>query len=162
MAKDLTSFTLKIAVKADQQTIYNAWTQCCEIEKWFLQTCIFKDANGNSLSAAENLHAGCNYDWTWFLYDETEHGSIKEANGKDHFQFTFAGDCLVDIRLQQIGAYTQVALTQSNIPTDEASLFNIRIGCNQGWTFYLANLKSFYENGIDLRNKEAELKGLNN
>jgi hypothetical protein len=32
----------------------------------------------------------------------------------------------------------------------------------EGWTFYLTNLKSFYETGYDLRYKNPELRGINN
>ena len=36
------------------------------------------------------------------------------------------------------------------------------IGCGEGWTFYLANLKSMLEGGIDLRNKNDKIKGVIN
>jgi hypothetical protein len=32
----------------------------------------------------------------------------------------------------------------------------------EGWVFYLANLKSFPEGGIDLRNKNEKLKSVIN
>ena len=87
---------------------------------------------------------------------------ISKIIGKDFFQFSFAGDCKVDVQLKETGEHVLVTLTQHNIPTDEESKFNIRIGCLEGWTFYLANLKCFYETGYDLRNKIPELKGVNN
>jgi hypothetical protein len=74
----------------------------------------------------------------------------------------FAGECIVDVTLTEVGESILVTLKQYNIPTDENSKFNIRIGCFQGWTFYLLNLKSYYETGYDLRNKDPELKGVNN
>ncbi len=162
MAQDWTSFTLKIGVKSSLGTIYNAWTKSSEIEKWFLATCKYKNAADTELEHHQNATAGCSYEWTWYLYNVLEKGTITQANGKDFFQFSFAGDCLVDIQLKEMGENILVTLTQHNIPTDEASKFNIRIGCLQGWTFYLANLKSLYENGSDLRNKTPELKGVNN
>ncbi|MGB7068667.1 MAG: hypothetical protein WBD22_04175 [Pyrinomonadaceae bacterium] len=36
------------------------------------------------------------------------------------------------------------------------------IECGLGWTFYLTNLKSFLEGGIDLRNKNDNLHGVIN
>lgn len=158
MAQDWTSFTLSIGVKSTLEMIYNAWTKSTEIEKWFLETCKY-----HNTESTQNVTAESEYEWTWYLYDELEKGKITQANGKDFFQFSFAGECLVDIQLKEIGENILVTLTQHNIPTDEKSKFSIRIGCLEGWTFYLANLKSFYETGYDLRNKNnPELKGINN
>lgn len=162
MKQDWTSFTVTIAVKASIEQIYNAWTKAIEIEKWFLQTCNYKTQGDEHYQPEMNVEINALYEWTWYLYDTVEHGKITQANGKDFFQFTFAGDCLVDIQLKQVGENSIVTLKQHNIPTDEKSKFNIRIGCYQGWTFYLANLKSVIETGYDLRNRDPELMGLNN
>lgn len=162
MAKDWTSFELKIAVKAAMQDLYHAWTTAEQVEKWFLQECTYLN-DGAKIAAAQAVQAGCTYAWRWYFYDETEYGDIREANGKDFLQFSFAGNCLVDVQLEAAGEYTLLRLRQHNIPTDEASQFGIRIGCVEGWTFYLTNLKSVYEHGHDLRNKtHAELRGVNN
>ena len=162
MAQDWTSFTANIAVKSTLGIIYNAWTKSSEIEKWFLETCTYKDENNRIIDSNVNVKPENVYEWTWYLYDILEKGKITQANGKDFFQFTFAGDCLVDVQLKEMEESILVKLKQHNIPTDENSKFNIRIGCLQGWTFYLLNLKSFYETGYDLRNKIPELKGVNN
>ncbi len=161
MAQDWTSFTLNIGVKSTLKEMNDAWTKSEKIEQWFLATCEYFDGN-QSINKSKNVEADNTYEWTWFLYDILEKGTVTEANGKDFIQFTFAGDCLVDIELIQKGDYVLVTLTQKDIPTDEKSKFNIRIGCMQGWTFYLVNLKSFYETGYDLRNRTPELKGINN
>ncbi len=55
-----------------------------------------------------------------------------------------------------------VELTQKNIPTDDESKQDIRLGCDSGWSFFLVNLKSIYEGGLDLRNKNADLKRMIN
>lgn len=161
MKQDWTSFTVNIGVKSTLKEMYDAWTKPEKIEQWFLETCKYIDGN-QPIDKSKNAEANNTYEWTWYLYDELEKGKITHANGKDFFQFSFAGDCLVDVHLKEIGENILVTLKQHNIPTDENSKFNIRIGCFGGWTFYLANLKSFYENGCDLRNKNPELKGINN
>lgn len=162
MVQDWTTFTVNIAVKSSLNTIYNAWTKASEIEKWFLKTCTYKDEKSKTVDRTINAKPEYTYEWTWYLYDILEKGKITEANGKDSFQFTFAGDCIVEVKLEEVEESILVTLKQHNIPTDEKSKFNIRIGCLQGWTFYLINLKSFYETGYDLRNKNPNLKGVNN
>ena len=157
-----TTFTIKIAVKASLIDIYNAWSKPVAIEQWFLSKAEYFDADNNLINRDSNVEKGYTYKWSWYLYDIVEDGKITEANGKDFFQFTFAGECLVDIRLTTQGEYTVVELTQKNIPTDDDSKQNIRLGCHSGWSFYLVNLKSFYEGGADLRNKNPDLKGMLN
>ncbi|MCH8011511.1 MAG: SRPBCC domain-containing protein [Candidatus Marinimicrobia bacterium] len=157
-----TTFTRKIAVKAKLSDIYDAWTIPSEIEKWFLSNANYYDENTNPIERESNIEKDHSYEWSWYLYDIVEKGKITEANGKDFLQFTFAGECIVDIKLIQQKEYVVVELTQKNIPEDDESKRNIRLGCDSGWSFFLVNLKSVYEGGLDLRNKNADLKGMIN
>lgn len=154
---DWTKFTKKIAIKAPLSYIYKAWTTTAEIENWFLSKAVFLDSNGQSIQSTMPIENGFTYEWNWYLYQETERGTILQANGIDYLQFTFAGDCIVDITLSIQNEYTIVELTQKNIPVDENSKKNIRLGCASGWSFFLVNLKSVYEGGLDLRNKDTSL-----
>ena len=81
---------------------------------------------------------------------------------KDFFKFSFgkAGNCTVRIFKEQ--EETIVELLQDNIPDDEQGKQFWHVGCKTGWTFYLANMKSLYENGIDLRNKNEKLQQMLN
>jgi uncharacterized protein YndB with AHSA1/START domain len=160
---DWTSFSKRIAVNAPLPDIYNAWTRASDIEKWFLSRALFFDANKKPIPSASNTESGNTYEWRWHAQDFEEHGKITAANGKDLLQFTFAGDCIVEVRLTEKNGSVWVELTQKNIPTDNASRQGIRLGCDAGWSFYLVNLKSVYEGGLDLRNKDPEFKaGVNN
>jgi Activator of Hsp90 ATPase homolog 1-like protein len=159
---DWTAFTRKIAIRANLSDIYNAWTKASEIEKWFLSKAVFTDINGTQIGKNNPIEKGFTYEWNWYLYDTTENGKITDTNGKDFIQFTFAGNCLVDIKLSIQDNYVIVELTQKNIPTDDDSKQGIRLGCDSGWSFFLVNLKSVYEAGLDLRNKDTSLKGMLN
>ncbi len=158
---DWTSFTKKIAVKADIGVVYNAWTKAGELEKWFLERVKFMEGV-TRVSSAENAVAGTSYEWFWYLYKDPMKGRIIQANGKDFLQFTFEGECLVDVRLSEDKGYTIIELKHYNIPTDDDSKKFIRLGCSHGWAFYLVNLKSVYEGGIDLRNKDENLRAMIN
>ena len=87
-----------------------------------------------------------------------EYGEVLDGNGKDVFKFSFgkAGNCTVRIYMEQ--GETVVELVQDNIPTDEQGMYYWHVGCKTGWTFYMANMKSLYEGGIDLRNKNVNLE----
>lgn len=155
-------FTRRIEIKSTLSIIYNAWTIPEEIEKWFLSSGRFFDDEGKEIARNSNIEGGNKYEWNWHLFTETEYGKITQANGKDFLQFTFAGACIVDIKLSMLDEYVIVELTQKNIPTDDNSKLNIRLGCDSGWSFYLVNLKSHYENGNDLRNKNPNFKRMIN
>lgn len=154
---DWTSFTKRIAVKSTLSEIYNAWTKASELEKWFLKKVDFYNLDKTSFehnaTVVENIH----YVWYWYSYDEPMEGTIMSVNGKDFIQFTFEGECLVDVRLEDIDEYVIVTLRHHNIPLDNNSKQYVRLGCSNGWTFYLTNLKSIYEGGLDLRNKDEKL-----
>lgn len=156
------SFTKKIAIKSTMSELYDAWTVSEKIENWFLSEATFYNTDGEALATNQPVTKGGAYKWEWYLYDDVERGRITEANGSDYLQFTFAGECLVDIKLTQIGDSVLVELTQKNIPTDDKSKQGIRLGCASGWSFFLVNLKSVYEGGLDLRNKDESLKGMLN
>lgn len=159
---DWTSFTKKIAINAPLADIYNAWTRAHELEQWFLEKVIFADSTETVLDPNINVYAGCTYNWFWYLYKDPMPGIIKKANGKDFLQFSFEGECLVDVKLTEKEGYTIVELKQYNIPLDEHSKQFIRLGCASGWAFYLVNLKSVYEHGLDLRNKDENLQPMIN
>jgi len=159
---DWTSFTKRIAIKAKMADIYNAFTKSNELEKWFLEKASFFNTHKEPISKYINASTDIGYEWLWYLYPDPMKGSYKSANGKDFIQFTFEGECLVDIKLSEIHGYTLVELKHHNIPGDDQSKQFIRLGCSSGWHFYLTNLKSVYEGGIDLRNKDKHLEPMLN
>lgn len=159
---DWSSFNIKIAIKANLKAVYDAWTKASKLEKWFLSEAEFSDENKILIDKETNALKGDQYKWIWYLYDEAEYGKIKETNGLDFLRFTFAGNCVVEIKFREEFEYVIVELTQKNIPTDEASKRNLRLGCHNGWSFYLINLKSVLEGGLDLRNKDNRFKPMLN
>ncbi|MBP6334500.1 MAG: SRPBCC domain-containing protein [Bacteroidia bacterium] len=159
---DWTKFTKKILIKSDVKTVYDAWTKSEELEKWFLSKAKFTTPNNQTIPASENAKAGNSYEWNWYVQDSHEEGKVISANGHDCFEFSFAGNCKVQINLKNIKNQVSVELVQSDIPLDDNAKENIRLGCAFGWTFYLINLKSTLEGGLDLRNKDSEITGLVN
>lgn len=155
-------FTKRIKIKSDLTTVYNSWTRSEELEKWFLSKATFYNADNVNVPPATNVLAGSKYEWNWFAQNYFEQGTVTQTNGKNFIEFTFAGDCKVQIKLKKENEYVLVELTHKEIPLDDNSKENIRLGCAFGWTFYLINLKSILEGGIDLRNKDKELVGVVN
>jgi uncharacterized protein YndB with AHSA1/START domain len=160
MKPDWSKFTKRIPVTATTRAIYNAWAIPEEIEKWFLAKAEYITEGSTYRPKFERVKAGDSYTWRWHGYADgaPETGKIVEANGHNTFSFTFADNCLVEVNILPEKSERIVQLTQKKIAPDEQ--LRLYIGCGEGWTFYLANLKSILEGGIDLRNKNDKIKGV--
>ena len=153
---DWTKFKKRISINSNFEEIFNAWTTQEKLEQWFLSKADFKsnkDVSKNRFSEIENKDS---YTWMWYGSDNIAEGVILENNKKDYVRFTFLG-CEVSVQIKIEKGENMVELTQYNIPVDETSTMNYFVGCTRGWTFYLTNLKSILEGGIDLRNKNNNL-----
>lgn len=161
---DWSKFTRKININASVEAIYDAWTIPLQLERWFLREATFKRSNGTLREKFLHLHKGDTYHWLWHGYPDTivEKGEVLQANEKDKLQFSFTAGGIVTVDIGEALGETIVMLTQEKIPTDEKGKSNYHIGCLTGWTFYLANLKSILEGGVDLRNKNTTLVNMVN
>ena len=106
------------------------------------------------------ISEGSSYTWRWYNWDGQEDGEVLMANGKDQLEFTFAGKSRVSVQLIPEGELVLVVLKQYHIPTDEESKLHIHVGCSNGWTFWLANLKAWLEHGILLHEREVDLRNV--
>lgn len=159
-----TSFTLRIPVNASPEKLYWCWSTREGMEYWFLRLSEYKSKDSVHLKPEEKVQPGDTYRWLWHGWpDETvETGTILGANGTDFFRFSFgkAGNC--SVRIYREGESQLVELIQEDIPDTEEGKQYWHLGCKTGWTFYLSNLKSLLEGGIDLRNKNGQLKNVLN
>lgn len=161
---DWNRFTVRIDVNAPVEKLYAAWATRAGMEYWFLRLSEYKKPDGSLRSKDEFVQKGDSYKWLWHGWpdDTVEHGQVLDCNGSNFFKFSFgkAGNCSVTIKREE-GIHI-VELVQDNIPTDEHGMQYWHLGCKTGWTFYLANMKSLYEGGIDLRNKNERLQQMLN
>lgn len=157
-------FVVRVPINASGERLYDAWCTRKGIEHWFLRMSEYRSPDGELRKDDEPVEAGDSYAWRWHGWpDEVEeHGKILEANGKDLFRFSFgdAGNCTVQIKEES--GQTILELTQSEIPTDEHGKQYWHVGCKTGWTFHLTNMKSIFEGGADLRNKDESVKNVIN
>jgi uncharacterized protein YndB with AHSA1/START domain len=161
---DWSRFTVRINVAAPEPSLYNAWATKDGMESWFLRLCDYQRPGAGALDEEEKVKAGDSYTWRWFGYpdDVVEHGSIIEANGSDTLRFTFGKAGICTMRIYNENDARILELEQEDIPADEHGRMYYHVDCKTGWTFYLANLKSLYEGGIDLRNRNEALKNMCN
>jgi uncharacterized protein YndB with AHSA1/START domain len=157
---DWSRFVTRINVNAPIEKLYWCWATREGMEYWFLRLSEFTKPDGTLRANGDLVQQGDVYRWRWHGWSDetTEDGTILEANGKDLLKFSFgkAGNCSVTLKNE--AGENLVELVQDEIPTDEQGMHYWHLGCKTGWTFYLANLKSLLEGGIDLRNKNEKLQ----
>lgn len=153
-------FIKRIPIKAPPKAIYDAWATQQGLESWFLRLAQFTKADGVVRSKNSQVETGDTYKWRWFGYSDaaTEEEKILGTNGWDQLQFSFSGGCIVTVSIKQEEGETICELVQDMPMKDENEQQHFYIECSKGWTFYMSNLKSILEGGIDLRNKNIALE----
>jgi uncharacterized protein YndB with AHSA1/START domain len=158
------SFTVRIPVNASIEKLYWCWATRAGMEYWFLRLSEYRKQDGSLRNEDEFVQQSDTYNWLWHGWgdDTVELGTILACNGKDFLKFSFgkAGNCAVTIKEE--AAQTIVELVQDEIPSDERGMQYYHVGCKTGWTFYFTNLKSLLEGGVDLLNRNADLKNVIN
>ena len=158
------TFIKSIPIKASADKLYAAFATRSGMESWFLRRSEYRHPQGALLANDELANEGDEYSWLWHGYPDevNENGKVLRANGNSIFEFTFnanaTNNMIVEVTIIPRSEECIVSLRQYNIPTDEEGKINFHIGCMEGWVFYLANLKSVMEGGIDLRNKNPGIK----
>ena len=160
---DRRQFKKRVVVRSPIDVVYRAFATSRGLESWFLRKAEFTSRSGKIRRAEEGIENGDVYEWFWHGWPDevAERKKILETNGKDIIRFTFSGDSVVSVSIKQYKAVTVVELVQQ-IPEGNDPDLELRIGCDTGWTFYLTNLKSVLEGGLDLRNKDVLQKDVVN
>ena len=160
----LTKFIKRISIHVSPRKVFEAWSTQSGLESWFLRRAEFTDADGKKRERDESIQKGDQYLWIWHGYgdDVFEQRTILNSNGTDSLSFEFTGQCIVTVNVKTERGETICELVQERIPFSDDITDHLYVLCGEGWTFYLTNLKSILEGGIDLRNKNLELTKLVN
>lgn len=149
-------FTRSIFINAPRSKVFDAWTIPEQIETWFLEKAIFLDRTGLDRPKNERIQNEDRYQWKWWNYGVVEEGRVQTIDQEMRFiDFLFVGEkCPVRVIFKDLGEKTLVQLSQSQIPWDDKSKAQIHMGCSQGWSFWMVNLKAWLEHGVILHEKE--------
>jgi uncharacterized protein YndB with AHSA1/START domain len=152
-------FSKRITIKAPSKAIYDAWTTQQGLESWFLRQAKFIAPDGSLRPKNQSIQPGDRYEWLWHGYDDSviEKNEVLAVNGWDQLSFNFSGGCVVNVHVRQENGETLCELLQQMPMDEEKDQQYFYIECGKGWTFYLTNLKSILEGGIDLRNKNVHI-----
>ena len=158
-AHNWNQFNLRVPIKATTGEIFQKWVSQEGLESWFLRKAAFTKKDGSARSRESMIEKEDSYEWLWHGWSDevVERGTVLEQNNKNDLAFTFGKAGKVKVSVKEEKGESILELKQFDIPTDAESQVLYHIGCTKGWLFYLTNLKSILEGGIDLRNRNAEL-----
>ena len=147
---DLNEFRHSIYLDAALEEVYMFAASAAGICKWFMGTAVYTESDGRELGSNENASRGCSFSWKWLEKDLEIEGRVLEAAENKKFSFTFGKSFEVSFMLEDSGGRVLFTLHQKYAAGGEKNDF-AHINCCTCWVFFLTNLKSVIENGIDLR-----------
>lgn len=141
MAKpyDWTQFTQRVLIKAPPLRVFKAWTDPAEIVRWFTVKAELEPRKGGRLY------------FEWLAGDKFE-GKIIRVRKPNLLVFPFGSKGEeVEVKISKVKGGSLVELRQYGMKTSPNDKVSMHLGCQTGWTFFLANLKAWLEHKIDLR-----------
>jgi hypothetical protein len=130
---------------------------------WFISECEYVSSDGIIKDKNEIAAEGDKFIWKWLNKDLKIEGKVLNSIIPERFEFTFGPMYEVCINLSEDETGVRVELNQKrkNVfsPVSETrdisnEDFNF-LNCCVCWVFFLTNLKSVIEFGIDLREKNV-------
>ena len=141
---DWTQFTVKVDIKAAPRKVFQAWTDQRKIVKWFVEKAIIEPKKNGRLYLE------------WLTCDKSDDKIIAvRQDSLFHFPFGPNGE-QVKVKFKKVKGGTVCEIHQFNMKTGPRDKVYWHMGCKNGWTFFLANLKAYLEHGIDLRSRDPK------
>ncbi|MBT4098114.1 MAG: SRPBCC domain-containing protein [Gemmatimonadetes bacterium] len=139
---DWSRFEITFFYYAPLEKVYRAWATPAGMESFYIKECRTAGPKDELVSAGEQY---------LFRYVQPfEHdGSFLRVEENKSLAFTF-GSMQVNVSFEAIDAGTKVVLCQSGIEDQVMSHMN----CRSCWLYFMTNLKSVLEHGLDLRDHD--------
>ncbi|MDZ4722729.1 MAG: SRPBCC domain-containing protein [candidate division Zixibacteria bacterium] len=135
---DWTQFSLKIEITVPTDKAFAAWVDEKVINKWFAYGSTVDPQKGGEYTLVN-------------LDGDKLTTTIREIKKDRVLRIGFINKTEVEITFTKIKTGTRIELRQTGIKTTPAEIVETHLGCRQGWTFFLTNLKAFLEHKVDLR-----------
>lgn len=171
---DWSQFQLGIYIRATPDDLFDRWATSEGLTRWFLRAADFAPSEGpppsktgpkvvippfddlDPRAAGERCQAKDRYRWEWYYNGGIAgEGWISDVRPPTKLVFTFGDRMEVEVRLRKQRGLCEVNLRQFNIPITPLGRSSMHLGCRVAWAFFLANLKSVVEGGLDLRETEG-------
>ena len=152
-AYDWSVIDLFMDIRAAPKIVYDAWATAAGMRSFFARDFAYLDGAGKRRASTETALAGDAYELE-FHHPLQLRGKVLQAEPPRRFVFSFPTVMTVRIELTPRSDGTRLHLHQGGISTDEEARVDQHLNCRSCWVYYLMNLKSVLEHGIDLRDDD--------
>lgn len=143
-------FTHAILLNASTDEVFDFVGTSNGLCKWFLGDAVFTN-DGGKVNGGLIPEAGDYYHWKWLAKTHEVAGKVIATDPGHKVKYTFGAAYFVTFTITaEEKGLTRLTLRQQCNEDVEFNEFNY-INCCIAWTFFLTNLKSVMEQGIDLR-----------
>ncbi|MBE2217919.1 MAG: SRPBCC domain-containing protein [Ignavibacteria bacterium] len=152
---DLSEFRHSILLSLSSEDVYGFIASSQGICSWFIGEAEFTQPAGRFRLPNENASAGDIFRWKWLGKNLQIEGEVLYSVEGEVFEFTFGKSFIVSVTLKEQNGRTLFTLHQSyrdGVQKDDFA----HINCCVCWVFFMTNLKSVAEHGIDLRETLAD------
>ncbi|HMQ78227.1 MAG TPA: hypothetical protein PKE39_05495 [Ignavibacteria bacterium] len=147
---NLSEFHHSIYLRSHLSEVYYYIASADGICKWFMGKAVYTDYAGNTLNPADTACRGDTFSWHWLNKDLSVSGKVLKTISDELFSFTFGNLFEITISIKEDNGRSLLNLHQKYTAGAEKNDF-AHINCCVCWVFFLTNLKSVLEHGIDLR-----------
>ena len=147
---NLQSFTHSIYLNKSAGEVFDYIAKSNGFTKWFIGGASYVSPEGDVRNSDDYVQREDNMELKWQNKDFFTKGIVLDVHENELFSFTFGSLFNVTITLKPDNGRTLFTLTQKY---NKGAIQNdfAHINCCVCWVFFMTNLKSVIENGIDLR-----------
>ena len=150
---DWSQFKVHMVYRAPRDDVVAAWATPGGLESFFIADADHRAPDGTRRAPDEPCVAGDRYRWKWLHGFELE-GHVLACEPNRRVSYTFGGNMRIDIGFLERDGAVEVAIHQTGCATQDPERAWQHLNCRSCWVYFLTNLKSVLEHGIDLRDHE--------
>ena len=154
-------FHHSIYLNKSADEVYKMAATASGLSKWFMGNVEYRSPEDILRNENDIIQQGDSYSWHWLAKNLSLEGKVLKVQQDNLAAFTFGSLFIVTIMVKEDKGRTLFTLTHQYVNGAAKNDFAF-INCCVCWAFFITNLKSVLEHGIDLRETEIDNEALVN
>jgi len=150
---DWTQFRVSMIYRAPLPAVFGAWATPAGLESFFIAEGDHRGPDAKRRAGGEIVTRGDTYHWRW-LHGIDLPGEVLAVEPDRSVAYTFGSDMRIDVSFAERSGAIEVCVHQTGCATEDPDRAWQHLNCRSCWVYFLTNLKSVLEHGIDLRDRD--------